>query len=515
MTVPRRLLRGAAGTLLPCLLVLAPEEAAAASPATATAAAFQDIQRVQRKDRAYQRYLWAPNPSANFRKLIRIQANLLSTAGDFGLPTWVHPDLARLDLRDYGWDKRAEVWEKFAATDVYFHQRVRFAAPARVVQFWPGGKERGRPFRRGKYVRRVLAGQVLDSPGFWLPQLQINSLRAQTYSEAPILNGEWWFVQTARQLSIRNVVEGTGYYDMLGLKDRKAFFRLVGLNEAVAQRTFQEWRAVVAKSGVSAQNRQVLALRATTGRVWFTLDVFRAAGRGIAKRNLRRGEFKFDVQEIYGYLPNGLPVTFLADARGVAQATAPDSIGPDDSSLRRGRDGRIHANLSCIRCHGLDRGFLKPVDDWARKTFANGGRPLSLQDYDRDVLQELRRQYLADLNRMLNRDREDYSEATIRLTGLDVADMTRLYGRAWNSYVEQVVTRKAAAAELGVTEEVFVRQLRFYSAAKGGADLVLVGYLDDPAQELTRLEWEDSYAFAQAILHGVPPEIPRRVRALR
>jgi hypothetical protein len=498
------------------LLSLCPlGEARANSPAQAVASAFTDISRVKKSDRVYQRYLWAPNPSADFRKLISFHANLLSTAGDFGTPTWVHPDLARLDMRDYGWDARAGVWEKFGKNDVYFHQRVRFAAPARVVQFWPGGKERGRFFRRGKYARVLRAGAVSSAPGFWLPQLQINALRAHTYSEAPVLNAEWWFVQTARQLSIRNVAEGTGYYDLLGLEDRRAFFRLVGLNEAVAQRTYQEWRAVVAKSGVSAQNRQVVALRATTGRVWFTLDTFHEQGRGIAKRNLRRGEFKFDVQEIYGYLPNGLPVTFLADAKGVAQATAPDTIGPDDSSLRRGRDGRIHANLSCIRCHGLDRGFLKPIDDWARKTFSNGGRPLSLQDYDRDVLLELRRQYLADLNRMLRRDREDYAAATIRLTGLDVADMTRLYGRAWNAYVERVVTRKLAAAELGVTEEVFVRQLRLYAAAKGGADLVLVGYLDDPAQELTRLEWEDSYAFAQAILHGVPPEVPKKIRAIR
>lgn len=486
----------------------------AGSPAGAVSVAFADARRVPTADRAYQRYLWAPRPSADFQKLIRLQVNLLSDQGDFGQPVWVRPDLARLDVRDYGWHKRLGVWEKFAKTDVFFHQKVKFLVYARVTQYWPGGREGGKFFRRGRYVRHVKAGAVVDAPSFWLPGAEIDGLRDLLYSEAPILNAEWWFVQTARQISLRNRDEGTGYYDFLGLKDRKAFFRLTGLNEKLSEKLFQEWRAAVVKSGVSAQNRQVVVLRGVTGRVWVTLDTFTEQGRGVVKRNLRRGEFRHDVEELYGFLPNGLFVTLLSDVKGVAQDTAPDRIGPDDSSLRVGRDARIHVNLSCIRCHGLDRGFLKPIDDWARRTFTSG-LPLSIQDYDRDVLLELRRQYLNDLKRLLARDRENYQDATWRLVGLDAADVARLYGRAWNSYVEDTLGPQEAAVELGVTPEVLLRRLKLYALARGGADLVLAGFLDKNPQRLTRLEWEDSYALAQAILAGVPPEVIRRVRRLR
>ncbi|MEX5630916.1 hypothetical protein, partial [Pseudomonas marginalis] len=76
---------------------------------------------------------------------------------------------------------------------------------------------------------------------------------------------------------------------------------------------------------------------------------------------------------------------------GDAVESAPDKIGPDKSPLNQSNDGRVHANLSCIRCH-CKKGMLLAPKDWARDTFTikNG---LRLSDPDKHVLLELESKY--------------------------------------------------------------------------------------------------------------------------
>lgn len=497
------------------LLAAAMPAEEAGSPSRAIAIAHANALEARPRDVPYYRYFWISTKEKDrddFLIAFKLHLNLLSTQGKIATPILIAPDVIRIDMRDYGWDKKLEVWERFADLDVYLHTKSKALADLKIKHFWPGGQDGKTFFKQGRYNLNVKAGQVFQIPAPTLPVNRMYDLRQLTYSEAPMLMAEWFFVQTARQISIRNKDEKVGYYEWLNLKKRDDFFKLTGTNEKTAETIFREWRAVVARSGISQQNRQVVALGATSGRVWGTLDTFTEQGKGIAKRNLRKGEFAHNAEEWYGYLPNGLFVTFLSDNKGVAQASAPDQIGPDDSPLRTGRDARIHANLSCIRCHGIDKDFLKPIDDWARKTFRSGG-VLRFQDVDKKVVLELESQYLRDLNRLLFRDRAEYMDAIREVTasqkhpnGLTAPQITKMYGEVWNRYVEQGVTIEDACREMGTTTERFKAGLAKYAlpierGGQGGGDLVLLSFLD--GQKLSRLEWEDSYQLACAIAFGL------------
>lgn len=516
-------------TLLAVLILTAAAPAeVTTSPARAVAVAYADALLLPKDEAPYFRYLWVATPTKyynDFLIALNLHVNLLSDQGKLYPITLITWDVLRIDVREYGWDKRLGVYEKLAAVDVFFHVKATLLRDAKIDVYWPGGydERNDKTYERDVYVLEKKKGAKIDLPAPWLPQKEINALRALLYTEAPVLNAEWFFVQSARQISIRNVQEGAGYYDFLALKKRDDFFKLTGTDKKVAERVFAKWGAVVPRSGVSQQNRQVIAFGATSRRVWGTLDTFTQKDKGQAKRNLRDGEYAHDVEEWYGFLPNGLFVTFLSDNKGVAAESAPDKIGPDDSGLRVGKDARIHANISCMRCHGVDKDFLKPVDDWARKTFRSTG-VLRLQDNDKKVVLELESQYLRDLTELLDDDRTLYLRAVRRVTvckahpkGLTAPQITKLYGEAWNRYVEASVTLTDAAREVGCSEKHLLDSIKKHAdveKGRGGADLILAGFLDEPADKLTRLEWEDSYALAQAIALGIAlPEQVQKVKA--
>jgi hypothetical protein len=518
------------GTLAPLLLLSLLMLAAAPAPqgepwqAPAIKAALTDARSLPRYDACFHRYFAFPRAlTESDLAAWSFHVNLLSDQGDLCRPAVVAPNLLRIDVRELGWDRRLDVLERFAGLDPYFHVRAKLLRDAVVEQVVTKGgfakKGRGRQRNVFEMVRKK-RGDTVNVGGIGTPPVELDELRRLLVTDAPVISGDFFLSRTARQFDLANNDNPRiGYYDWLGLVDRNAYFRLIGLDEQKAIALFKEWRALVVKSGVSQQNRQIVALNAITGRAWVTLDTFSETGRSIARRNLRRGEFAHDAEEWYGFLPNGLPATFLADKNGVRQAAAPDKIGGDDSPLRTGRDARIHVNLSCLRCHG-GNDQLKPVDDWARKTFARRGAVLRLQDPDKRTLLELRRQYLSDIDRVLRRDREDFVDAIERATringrdGLTSAAITAAYGRYWNRYVEAPVTLDDAARELSVTPARLQAALKRYQRTRGGGDLVLDGYLDDPPQTLSRLEWEDSYQTAAAIAAGLqPPEQIRRVKA--
>lgn len=504
---------------LSLLLLLGAALPEAGSPGRAVAYAHADAVKLPKHEAPYFRYLWVSTPAGKLRDefliALKFQVNLLSDQGTLATPFLIAPDVVRLDLRDYGWDKRLDVYEKLAQVDVFFHDKLKFLEDSTYRTAWPGGKDGSKSYERGSYRTRFKAGAVFNAPTPDLPGNLIYDLRFLLYTEAPVLMAEWFFVQVARQISIRNKEEGAGYYDFLGIKNRNDFFKLTGTDEKVAQRIFREWKAVVKRSGVSQQNRQVISLGAHSGRVWGTLDTFTEQGKGIARRNLRDGEFAHNAEEWFGFLPNGLPVMPLFNNLGVAQATAPDQIGPDDSPDRIGRDGRIHTCLSCIRCHGVDKDLLKPVNDWARKAFRQRSTQeyqLRLQDPDKRVTLELQSLYLRDIDRLLVRDREDYVHAVRQLTasvahprGLAVPRLTRMYAAVWNRYVEASVTCEQASRELGVTSEKLKESIARHAKVRGGHDLVLVDFLE--GDSITRLEWEDSVSLARVLVLGLqPPE---------
>jgi len=491
------------------------------SPHAAAVASYEDALRLKAVDLAsgkheakFYRYLWIPEDEKHREEFVTVlyyHVHLLSDQGSYGTFTMLAPNLIRIDVREYGWDKRFDVWEKSANIDRFFHAKKVFLEDAYEVVRGPARFNPKLKKMMPGVLRRVRkqAGTKVADVAPTLPREEMDGLRKILETESPILNAEWFFVQTARQVSIRNTEDGFGYYDFLGIKDRNTFFKLVGVHEDEAVKRFRELREVVTRSGISKQNRQVLRLGAISGGVWGTLDTFDQSGKGVAKSTLKRGEFKHNAEEWYGPNPLELPITFLSDDKGVKQGTAPDKVGGDKSALNIGNDPRIHVNL-CMRCHGVNKDHLQPIDGWARKRFAPG--KAKLQDEDKATLLQLQSQYLRDLNESLDADRLKYSRAVAKVTrskkhplGMTVAEATKAYIGALNRYVEEEVTLAKAARELGVTPARFTQALRAYQAKKGRTENILADFLDDPPGSIPRLDWEDAYQFAATLCAGVAP----------
>lgn len=495
--------------------------------------AYLDSQKVVALDKLsgkhdayFYRYLWVssdPKLRDDFISVLYYHCHLLSDQGAYGTFTMVKPDLIRIDMRDYGWDQsnKLGVWEQAQKIDPYFHAPIKFLEDSKDTVYWPGGVDPtdGKEYEKGAWPTQRKVGDKAFTAAPNLPKEAIDGLRETLYTESPILMAEWFFVQTARQVSIRNAETGFAYYDFTGIKDRDSYFKLLGVDEKAATRLFRELRAVVEKSGISQQNRQVVALGATSGKVWGTLDVFDESAKGVAKENLRRGEFAHDAEEWYGHNPLGLPLTALFDKNGKTQATAPDKIGPDDSALNTARDHRVHVNL-CMRCHGVGKDHLMPIDDWARKTFKAGGR-LKLQDPDKKVTQELQAQYLRDIQSEIDEDRRVYSRAVAAVTvnkknpkGMTVAAITKLYAEAFHRYVDDGVSLEDAAREYGVKSAEWLKGLERYQITKGRTENAFTNFVSDPPTRMKRIHFENSYQLGATIAAGLSPaELPQKRKA--
>jgi hypothetical protein len=509
--------------LLLSLMHAAPQAPTAASPAAAVEVAHADAVALAARDVAthrdearFHRYLWSNSKAKWFEDLktsLYYHVHLLSDQAAYGTFVFPAANVIRLDMRDFGWDRKGKlaVWERSADIDPYFHAKKKLLADGYETIYWPGGVDTdGKNYARRSYEVHHKAGELFATASPLLPQKKIDDLRRILYTESPILNAEWFFVQTARQISLANQETGFGYYDFIGVKSRDDFFKLVGLDEKTAIKIFRELREVVTKSGVSQQNRQLLRLGGAAGGVWGTLDTFTQAGKGVAKLNLRRGEFQHDAEEWYGPNPLGLPYTLANDQNGKLASTVPDKIGAAKGPYVVGNDTRIHPNL-CMVCHGPgSNNHLMDIDGWARKTFRAGRA--KLQDPDKRVQLELQAQYLRDLKTEIEDDRRKYARAVATVTrsaskpnGLTVSEATKQYMGVFNRYAEDSLTLDDAARELGVAPRRLVQALTAYEAKKGRTELVLSEFMDSPPGKISRLDWEAVYQFVGTLAAGVAP----------
>ena len=506
-------------SLLPALLPADPGRAELIlrqplTPTRAVATALADLDNQNSVDQPFLRYLYSPALDENLALALRLHVNLISREAQLAYPKEVAPGLWRVDLRDYQWS--AKVFDNLANIDPYFHRRqqqeVIEVVFRDVEEFYDQqygyrdayGQWHDTEVRREKRVvrKRIEKRSVIVKNNLYVPNgaTSLAGLTLLTQSQAPIVRADWFLVQSARQISLTNEQTGAGYYDFLELKDRDDYFRLIG-QHTNNKNSKVIIRAVVTVSGISAQNRQIEQDGCDNGKHWTTLDTFKQKAQGIAIQTLRAGEFKHDTEEHYAPLPNGLPVTFLCTDQGVRQDSAPDKLGGNRASMNISADTRIHVNISCIQCH--QGAVLMAIADDVRPVYT--GR-LGVVSNDKNVALELRRQYGPGLEIPLNRDREIYQDAFTKTTGQTSQQTMQTYSGAFSKYAFTQVSLEQAAAELGATPANFLKTLKEAAQRQGASDFRLDPFLTQPAKDIQRLTWEDSYSAASDIYYGILPD---------
>ncbi len=490
-------------------LFLALGSARALTPNQAVAVALSDLDTLAKEDQPFVRYLYLPMPATgieyrNFVTAQRLGVNLISREAQLAYPLEVGPGVFRVDLRDYQWS--VKVFDKLGDIDPYFHRNDVVTEIVTVTEdyyeWWPGGFWRDGCYyypnsfqvqrQRQKRVKRQVVKRTL-----YVPQGagQLASLVLLTDSNAPIVRADWFLVQTARQVDLRNRQTGAGYYDFLGLKTLDDYLRLIGQGKTNGNTI----RAVVNFSGVTQNNRQVLREGAEFGGHWTTFEVVDQSGRGIAIQELRDKELNAAASEHYGPLPNGLPVTFLNNAQNVRQDSVPDNIASDKSPLNVSNDGRVHVNIACMRCHAGN--VLQPIADDVRAVYT--GRLQTITN-DKGVALELQRQYGANLDRALARDRVLFQDAFTAATGKTAQQAAEIYTREFHRYATDPVTVDAIANELGVKAPQLDKALR-----DGASRLGIADFRSDPwiapikPRTVPRLTVEDSYIQLSDVLYGI------------
>lgn len=409
------------------------------------------------------RYISAYNlkgSHAEIQATLNFWLNSLSREAELVKLHVVSPGLWRLDLRDYGF--KAQTWD--ALPDPYF--TIPIKKDYQVLQ-------------NGQWVVKTFD---IRASAPWTNQTKLLAL---TQSQVPIVRADWFLVQTSQQIDR----EGTGYYDWLRVKNRKDFQDLVGLDQKKAESLQKEIRAIVARSGVTLNNRQIIRFATITGSYWVTLDVINQKDNRNALRNLN-GDYKHDAEEIYGNLPNGLFAFFLSDAQGNRQDAAPDNIAADHQAP--GNDKRVHIGHSCIRCHTVG---IQPIKDWGRKVYTKN---VALTSPDYEKLRRLRRLYLTDLEKYIRRDVSDYSETVLSLTGMKADALSKAFAKYHTQYQEADLDIDTIAIETGYSKE------KILAALKGQKylDPVLASLLQD--ETIRREHLEEAFPLLMKYLKAGP-----------
>lgn len=453
-------------------------------------AALADARKLDPVAAALTRYLsLAQVPEKDrdeLRTALDFWANSLSREAVLVKARRVSDTLVALNVLAYGWDPA--VYEKLADEDPWYHVQVD------LVVGKPGRMYFGRDgsSKAGWYDVKVTADKRVAALAPWLPAADAAELVARTQTAAPLLRADWFLSRVAIQFGRK----GTGYYDWLGIKDRRDAERLAGLDRKKAQDVKREVAAIVARSGVANLPRQIFRLGALTGGWWETRDrVTDNRDAGNAVRNLD-GDYKHEAEETYFALPNRLFGYGAFAADGTRQDSAPDGIGFDRTAPAN--DGKIHNALSCVRCHVEG---LRPINDWGRRAYAP---PNALTAADPAKYQRLVQLYLGELAEWYDEDNAAYARTLLRLTRMKPDELAKAVGRVWAAYVERDYGPADVAADVGLTERAYLDRLVAYRKANQLSDPVLASHLANPALPIRTDDYEQLAPLLYPILLPTP-----------
>lgn len=460
--------------------------ALAAGPADAVARVLEDARALPPDECRQTRWLWQPDSQDGDEETLSLHVNLLSRSPVLRRLRVVSEGLYAVALDVYELDPK--VWEKLLdVPEVYFSLTTEDIAEREVIEtkHWPGGTWRvqdggdGKFYAAGDYqTRRRIKDKLVkrtaayDHPG-------AKDLQRLTGSYVPIVRADWFFQQSCRQVSLRNRDNGVGYYNWIGIKNRGDFLTLIGLDRKLNDAQRRRVQDIVDFSGVSTFPRFIVGERALEGEAFHSLDEDTLDLANLPTEFLKPGVFKHKAEEWFGIGLNRLPKFLLADAAGVLQPSAPDFIGPDDSPLRTGRDGKIHVLESCLNCHfgRPGDGGMRPVDGWVRRVYR---RELALSIAGRAEALEFERLYLSDMNARLANYRRVVREALQELLGPEAEWHTTVAAYAeYRDRYRQPVDLRRLAAEIGMRPEDLLAKLRERSRVQGGVPASLGAWLRD------------------------------------
>lgn len=394
--------------------------------------------------------------------------NLLSRKGIIKRPRKVNDWLWCIDIDDYGWARPRFgqlVFSKFAL-EPYFHVQVLDGKGGKVVSHAP-----------------------------WLPANEIVYLSTVCDSMVPIVRYDWFINRTAMQEGR----DGFGYYDFLEFKSRADAEKLAGLDRKAAEKLFREQAAVIDESGVALQSRQIFRYATISGSWWETRDTNGDDNSKDAKNPIRKllDDYKHDAEEIVFTLPNRLPGYYLSNAVGKGVASAPPDIASDGKSVNN--DRRVHACLSCVRCH-VSNGLIN-FDDLFRDQFAFG-EGLNIKSPDKDFINRLNSVYLGKIKKDYKMDVENYGDAIKDASGLDAEAARLAYVKSWSVYIDEGITVSRAAREVGLEEKDFILKLKNYARVNKVVDPVLSKYLKKEPGVIRREHFEEAFSLLMLTLGG-------------
>lgn len=445
------------------------------TPASALAAVHADLRRLPPEIRPSIRYLSLYNVPAKDRtklyQVVRGWVNHLSREPDITAPAYLGT-VIRVNLLDYGWD--AKVWDKIA--DPYFSVEVETP--------W-GVYDRYGRFTQTKVVRsRALAPWLTETEE---QRHQLAEVVAWMQSKSPMIRADFFINQTA------TAADGRLYYQFLKVTSDLEFSKLVGSDIKASEDFGAIWRESVAFSPVTLHARAFAFTRSLGGYDYRSYDFsenrdgrnpLRVLGKDIEK--------EAEAVERFAHLANGLFAVGIFNGKGEAVATAPDTIASDHSS--RSNDRRVHAGISCFRCH--TEGGLQDVDGWVAALLKG---PLDLRSPDYERARQLRREYARSLGKVIEDGRRVYEGSVKEATGLTSKEYSAALAWAFESYEDARVDLKRAAADLGVTTERWKAALE-QSAKAGSLNTVLAPLL--VGRDLPVRIWSDHLGEAHAILRG-------------
>lgn len=351
-------------------------------------------------------------------------------------------------------------WERIAGEDPYWHQRL----PLQSAQ------------------RRVAKDVFID--GAWLPVDVVAAMRAETGSAGAVLRGDFLIARMSTTL------DGGHYYRLTGVPNSELrFFKDLGVDVQAIGKLGADAGANLIYSRVTHKVRRIVRRPGPLGGAWHTYDVERSTAERDPLRN--PFEFTFDAGEHIAAAPNGLHRFALYDAQGKRQDSVPDRIAKDTSDPHGA--GVIAPMLSCVRCHVEDG--LRPFANDQQRLLNGNVDLLTARPREAERLADF---YGGDLNRWLQRDREDYAGAVSRAAqGMAVRDVATALGRIYAEYVDDLVTTEQAARELGVAPSVMIE------AVKASHDPALLALIDGIS--IQREQWTTAFAEAAVLTARLTP----------